>query len=200
MNIIKPALLIAIIVAVGFLLTRTPASQPTPPVTPAPTNQSISSNCVPTFQDGGGPYYQSNSPFRSNIAPEDHTGEELTVTGKILQSDCVTPLANITLDIWQANESGNYEDGWYRGQVSTNDEGVYSFTTVVPKGYGEGTGYRPPHIHFKVWQGDQLLITSQMFLPISREQGIEDAYIIRLESTPTNGTTTHQGYHDIILP
>jgi protocatechuate 3,4-dioxygenase beta subunit len=164
------------------------------------TNASLAKNCVPTFVDGGGPYYQSNTPMRSELAPTVNSGEKLIVTGKVVEKDCVTPVANAIVDIWQANESGSYEDEWYRGRVPTNQSGEYTFTTVIPKGYGEGTGYRPPHIHFKIWQENSERITSQMFLPASREQGIEEAYIIKLETKEVSGMKINYGTHDIVLP
>lgn len=155
--------------------------------------------CIPTFLDGGGPYYQPNTPFREKISPDEHEGEQLIVTGKLLRSDCVTPVSGAVIDLWQANESGSYEDEWYRGQITTADDGSYRFESVVPKGYGEGTGYRPPHIHFKVFQNGREVITSQMFLPAAREQMIEPAYIVSLE-TKESENRSHQAYHDIILP
>jgi protocatechuate 3,4-dioxygenase beta subunit len=198
-----PLLILAMVGAIGvYLITlRSQSVETTFAPSPKPTTSPTDSvSCIPTFRDGGGPYYQANTPLRTNLAPETNTGEMLTVTGTIVAADCVTPLANVILDIWQANESGNYEDEWYRGRVETNDRGEYSFTTVVPKGYGEGTAYRPPHIHFKVWQNNQELVTSQMFLPASRAQGIEEAYIMKLETETKNGVTSHQGQHTIILP
>jgi protocatechuate 3,4-dioxygenase beta subunit len=171
------------------------------PQTATEANQTFTqSDCVPTFLDGGGPYYQPNAPFRSVLAPSDHNGEELIVSGRVLESDCKTPLSNVVLDIWQANETGNYDDEWYRGQVRTDENGNYTFTSVVPRGYGQGTGYRPPHIHFKVWRDGQLLITSQMFLPESRAQGIEEPYIMEVESNEENGVKVHLARHNIILP
>lgn len=158
-------------------------------------------NCVPTFRDGGGPYYKPNSPFRQQIAPDKSRGETLIMKGRILRNDCKTPIKKAVLDIWQANESGSYEDAWYRGQVRTNSKGEYTFETVIPKGYGEGTGYRPPHIHFKVHIDEKEVITSQMFFPeIKGQAGFDDAYIMKIESSKENGDKINHGYHDIILP
>lgn len=158
-------------------------------------------NCIPTFRDGGGPYYKDNAPFRKTISPKGNTGEALRVSGKILKDDCKTPVANAVLDIWQANESGDYEDEWYRGKVKSDKKGQYSFETVIPKGYGEGTGYRPPHIHFKVFVDNQEVVTSQMFFPEVRgTPGFDDAYIMSVETSNMNGEKIHNGYHDIILP
>lgn len=176
--------------------TQLTITAPSTPTTGAEPPQ----GCIPTFVDGGGPYYLANAPFRENIAPEENNGEMLIVSGKILRSDCKTPIANAVLDIWQANESGNYDDEWYRGKVTARDDGTYTFSTVVPKGYGEGTGYRPPHIHFKVFENTTELITSQMFLPAARAQKIEDAYIVSLETKDVAGQKTHYASHDIIVP
>lgn len=172
-------------------------SQPVRPYV-APT---VSKRCIPTFADGGGPYYKENSPFRQNIAPSEHNGTKLLVKGRILRKDCTTPVANAVLDIWQANESGEYQDTWYRGKVKSDSQGHYVFETVIPKGYGEGTGYRPPHIHFKVFENDKEIITSQMFFPeVKGTPGFEDDYIMELKPENSAGQKYFSGYHDIILP
>lgn len=157
--------------------------------------------CVPAFVDGGGPYYEADAPFRERIAPEESSGETLIVQGFILASDCTTPLAGAILDVWQANETGSYEDEWYRGQIVTDEHGYYRFETVIPKGYGEGTGYRPPHIHFKVWNEQTELITSQMFFPeVAGTPGFKDEYIMLLQSITKHNRPVHYGYHTIIVP
>lgn len=163
--------------------------------------QPKATNCIPTFADGGGPYYKPNTPFRSKISPEQNNGEKLIVSGKILRNDCTTPVSDAVLDIWQANESGNYEDEFYRGKVRSDNEGNYSFETVIPKGYGEGTGYRPPHIHFKVFVEDREIITSQMFFPqVKGTPRFDDAYTMKLERKTESGSIVNYGSHNIILP
>ena len=41
--------------------------------------------CLPTFVDGGGPYYKLNSPERDHIAPPETEGQRLEVSGKVLE-------------------------------------------------------------------------------------------------------------------
>lgn len=119
----------------------------------------------------------------------------------MLLNDCKTPVRNGIIDIWQANETGNYADEWYRGQIKTDESGTYVFESVIPKGYGEGTGYRPPHIHFKIFVDDKEIITSQMFFPeIAGTKGFDDAYIMKVDKKTEAGTVIHYGNHDIILP
>lgn len=158
-------------------------------------------DCIPTFTDGGGPYYRPDSPIRNKIVPEGAVGDKLVVTGQILLSDCKTSVGNASLDLWQADAEGYYQDEWYRGRVNADEDGRYQFETIIPQGYGEGTGYRPPHIHFKVFIGEMEIITSQMFFPEARGRpGFNDAYIMELIDFQDNGTTIYYGYHDIILP
>lgn len=163
--------------------------------------RTIPTDCIPTFQDGDGPYYISNAPFRDVLVPATASGEVLRVRGTLFRNDCKTAVAGAVIDIWQADDTGTYTPDWYRGRITTDKNGSYDFRTVMPKGYGEGTGYRPPHIHFKVWEQDVLRITSEMFFPEVRGRaGFADAYIMKLKSRTKLGKIEHEGYHDIILP
>lgn len=183
-------LLIALVVAVA-LLGRSQDMRD------EDTTTSTQNSCLPAFRDGGGPYYLPNSPFRENIAPNENDGQKLTVEGHVFDSDCSDRVGGAVVDIWQANESGEYEDEYYRGQVRTDENGYYRFETVVPLGYGEGTAYRPPHIHFKVFVDGQEVVTSQMFFDDVRGRaGFEDEYIISVKDADDQLL----GSHDIVLP
>jgi len=169
------------------------------------TNTSVDenkkTNCVPAFVDGGGPYYKPNTPFRKALSQQSAFGEKLIVEGRVLQNDCKTPLSNAVIDIWHSDENGKYQDDWYRGKIRANKNGNYSFQTVIPKGYGEGTGYRPPHIHFKIFVDDKEIITSQMFFPdVAGKAGFDDAYIMRVTKNPHDDSVQTNAYHDIIVP
>lgn len=154
------------------------------------------SPCVPTFLDGGGPYYEANAPVRENIAPNPNGGEKLVVRGRIWDGNCRQGLGGVVLDVWQASEEGEYEENWYRGRVVTDEDGSFVFETVIPEGYGEGTAYRPPHIHFKVWSGGRLLVTSQMFFPdVEGRAGFDDAFIVDIEETSDGW----EAWHDIVV-
>ncbi len=158
-------------------------------------------DCIPTFQDGDGPYYISDAPFRDVLMPATASGDVLKVSGTLYRNDCNTAVAGAVIDIWQADDTGTYKSDWHRGRITTNKNGSYNFKTVMPGGYGEGTGYRPPHIHFKIWEHGVLRITSEMFFPEVRGRaGFADTYIIKLKSRTKLGKIEHEGYHDIILP
>lgn len=189
----KIPLLIATILGISLLLS-------VPRTTETYKNENVP--CTPTFEDGDGPYYIPNAPNRSNLANPASRATSLTVTGKLLKNDCKTPVANAVIDLWQANENGIYVNEWGRGRITTNEQGEYQFSTVVPKGYGEGTAYRPPHIHFKIWVENKLIITSEMFFPdVHGKEGFQDAFIMDLVKQSSFFGREHWiGQHDIILP
>ncbi len=80
-------------------------------------------------------------------------GQKILLRGQIVDQNC-QPVANASVYLWQADVNGHYnheEDPninqdpnparfldpnfQYRGVVTTNEEGRYEFTTVVPKYY-----------------------------------------------------------------
>jgi len=62
------------------------------------------------------------------------------------------PVANATLDWWQADSSGGYYFTQYklRGTVTTDANGVVEVLTVVPGAYGVMSVTRPGHFHLIV--------------------------------------------------
>lgn len=155
--------------------------------------------CQSTFSDGDGPYYKADAPFRTDLAPDDSQSLRLVVRGKVFAKGCARTMPNVVLDLWQADPMGVYQDTTYRGKIRTDSLGNYSYETRMPRGYGEGTGYRPPHIHFKVWSKDRLIITSEMFFP-DVVGWTDDAYIAKIVKKTIDGRDVLYVYHDIILP
>ena len=65
--------------------------------------------CI-TTSDILGPYFIEGAPNIYNIAPAVNEVPRLFITGTIYAKDCVTPIPNAIIDIWQANNNGAYED------------------------------------------------------------------------------------------
>lgn len=102
-------------------------------------------------------------------------GEVVYVSGQVLGDD-FKPVPGALVDVWQANVHGRYhhEDdpntapldehfqGW--GQIKADDQGRYSFKTIIPGAYpAENDWMRPPHIHFKVSKRGYHELTTQMY-------------------------------------
>ncbi len=78
----------------------------------------------------------------------------------VLSTDC-RPVAGATLDFWQADESGAYDNAGFRlrGHQATGADGRYKLETIVP---GVETG-RARHIHVKVEAANHAALTTQLF-------------------------------------
>lgn len=122
--------------------------------------------CV-TTEDILGPFYRENAPTRMNLIVGSQAGTSLNITGKIYGEDCETPLADATLDIWHADDAGEYDnsspDYLFRGKVKTDSDGTYQFDTIVPGKYLNGSNYRPSHIHFKITASGHKELTTQLY-------------------------------------
>lgn len=128
----------------------------------------------------------------SDLSPLDHDlilnyaaagqmaqGPRIIVHGKLLDEDA-RPVPGKLIEVWQANAGGRYrhvKDGYLAplddnfggcGRCLTQEDGSYSFRTVLPGPYpwpNGGNNWRPAHIHFSVF-GDgfaQRLITQMYF-------------------------------------
>lgn len=111
-----------------------------------------------TQQDAEGPFYKAHAPARELIESD---GVPLKIEGRVLSTDCHSPVAHATLDIWHCNQYGEYDMQGFRGrgQVKTDADGKYQFTTIFPPPYMN----RPRHIHVKVRAEGRKELTTQLY-------------------------------------
>ena len=156
----------------------------------------LSESCR-TQKDAEGPFYKEGAPRRSVI---EEAGEKLTIRGKVLKaSDCSTPVAQATIDIWHCDSHGQYDNDGFkcRGLVTTDEKGNYSFTTILPPSYGS----RPRHIHFKVRAKGFPELTSQIYF--KGDKNIQNDFARSAESSRVLDIKTkdqiHSGQFDIYI-
>ncbi|QIB51605.1 catechol 1,2-dioxygenase [Pseudomonas sp. OIL-1] len=118
-----------------------------------------------------GPLYVAGAPICQGEAvmfEGEEQGTPLFLSGRVIDIDG-QPIAGATVDLWHANEQGNYSyfdksqpEYNLRRRIITDAEGYYRARTIVPSGYGcspEGPtqevldqlgrhGQRPAHVHF----------------------------------------------------
>ncbi len=121
-----------------------------------------------TTSDILGPFYRPDSPVRSSLVIKGEKGDPIELFGKIKHDDCITPYKNAKIELWHCNGNGVYDnesaDFKYRGTLYSDNEGNYSFKTILPVPYGEGNNYRPAHFHMMVSaEGYQPLVTQLYF-------------------------------------
>jgi protocatechuate 3,4-dioxygenase beta subunit len=155
-----------------------------------------------------GPYH-ANHPIRSDGSLIDHPLADnvarLTLSGRVTDVETGDPVAGARLDFWQANTEGLYDKlgNHLRGIVSTDSEGRYRITTVVPNDYSEHDhdplgelframgkhNTRAAHIHLKASVADRVLLTTQLFMSNSSflgrdyvEGAVSDDLIVDLKA------------------
>ena len=127
-----------------------------------------------TAETTEGPYYFDAGKLRRDIT-EGHEGVPVTVHFTVLNPSG-QPWPGARVDIWHCNAQGVYSgyagqgDGratgtkgqtFLRGTQLSDAQGVVAFDSIYP-GWYHG---RTTHIHFKVFNGSQVVLTSQFFLP-----------------------------------
>jgi catechol 1,2-dioxygenase len=141
-------------------------------------------SCALTTGDIIGPFYRFGAPFQTQLAGTDEPGERLIISGKVYSSDCRSYLANTLIEVWQANNAGQYDtdkpgnftehvDFRLRGMMLTDEQGNYEFETVMPgrypippnlPGLEKYAGVmRPAHIHFRVSEILHVPLTTQLY-------------------------------------
>ena len=145
--------------------------------------KAAAATCGLTPPQTPGPFY----PGEANFRPENDLtfvegrsqralGRIVYVKGRVLDAAC-QPISNANVEIWQACESGRYNNRLdpnpapidpnfrYWGETNTNASGEYMFKTIIPGAYPADTDWtRPPHIHFKVSRiGYKELVTQMYF-------------------------------------
>jgi protocatechuate 3,4-dioxygenase beta subunit len=89
-------------------------------------------------------------------------GTPLVVEGMVLTTACA-PVAGAIVDVWQADDAGEYDNEGYRlrGFTRADGDGRYRMETIVPGLYPG----RTRHIHVKVAAPEQPALTTQLFFP-----------------------------------
>jgi protocatechuate 3,4-dioxygenase, beta subunit len=103
------------------------------------------------------------------------TGQVLYVFGRVIDKGD-KPVANATVEIWQACYSGRYNHKndsnpnpldsrfQYWGFATTDAAGKYVFKTILPGAYRNDPSWiRPPHIHYKVRKAGWSELTTQLY-------------------------------------
>jgi protocatechuate 3,4-dioxygenase beta subunit len=144
--------------AAGWELSRADAvlSQDVPP-TP-----SCHDGDEPTVRQTEGPFFKPRSPERGDLREAGTGGRGFELSGFVLARNC-RPLRGAVVDLWHADEKGQYDDiGFrYRGHVITDADGAFHFRTIVPALYPG----RTRHYHIKVQAPDSRLLTTQLYFP-----------------------------------
>lgn len=116
----------------------------------------------PTLRQTEGPFFKPRSPERSDLRDAPAGGTPVELTGFVLSRGC-RPLAGALVDLWHADQHGDYDNSGfrYRGHQRTDGSGRYRFRTIRPAVYVGRTA----HYHVKVQAPGSRLLTTQLYFP-----------------------------------
>ncbi|MCC5987447.1 MAG: intradiol ring-cleavage dioxygenase [Pararhodobacter sp.] len=134
-----------------------------------------------------GPFYLDDAPEKALGADlaEGREGVSVLVHG-IVRDSLSNPLPGAIVDTWQADSTGTYpiqeqergQDKYdLRGKLTTDEQGRYYYTTVLPKPYtvpydgpvgdllraGDRHAWRAAHLHFIIRAAGMRSITTELF-------------------------------------
>lgn len=146
--------------------------------------------CTPSADNILGPYYRAGAPFRTDLTESGMAGTRITVSGRVLDADCV-PIADALVDLWQADDTGDYDNDGVndpppetfvlRGRMNADGDGAYSFRTIIPGRYLNGAQYRPAHLHVTVSAPGFLSLTTQLYFEGDPYNEVDPWYLPGLE-------------------
>jgi protocatechuate 3,4-dioxygenase beta subunit len=120
----------------------------------------------PTPAETEGPFFKPRSPQRGDLREPGIEGRPLELSGYVLTRSC-RPVAGALVDLWHADNAGNYDNTGFRlrGHVFTDGEGRFVFRTIVPGLYPG----RTRHYHVKIQApGQSSVLTTQFYFPEER--------------------------------
>jgi len=158
-----------------------------------------------------GPYYEAGAAQTTVLAGPGEPGERLQITGRLFAGGCETALAGATIEIWHADAGGNYRDGAHktplRAVMTSDCDGRFAFSTILPGTYLDTGGYRPRPVHFMVTTPAAKLVTQLYFEGdpyLSPNDsctacGSDDkTHIVALKTSAAAGNKHHVGHFDIV--
>jgi catechol 1,2-dioxygenase len=163
-----------------------------------------------------GPYYLAGAPFRGKVTRPFEPGTVLVVRGRVWGFDTKKPLAFASLDVWQADARGVYDDNpdpdhkptaptfINRIRLVTDEEGRYEYETVHPGAYRIGPdAWRPSHIHYLTQAPKYKRLITQLFFKGDKHNAtdafIKDSLIIETKTVKAGANAYETGTFDIVL-
>jgi protocatechuate 3,4-dioxygenase beta subunit len=139
-----------------------------------------------------GPLFTPKSPLRASLVEPGTKAGRFLVSGRVLSPQC-QPVANALVDLWHADEDGDYDNrGYrYRGHQFTDAEGRYRFETIVPAQYPG----RTRHYHVKVQPKGGRILTTQLYFPGDPGNGRDGLFRRELEMKTKSG----EGLFDFVV-
>lgn len=151
----------------------------------------------PTLPEMEGPFFKPASPLRADLRASGMPGRPIELSGFILTRSC-KPLANALIDLWQADDKGEYDNKGFRlrGHQFTDGKGRYAFRTIVPGLYPG----RTRHFHVKVTAAaESPTLTTQFYFPDEPRNKEDDLFRPELVMQVATADDVMHARFDVLL-
>ena len=171
----------------GTSAATEPSLDPTPPCGDEGT----------TPEQTEGPFFTPDSPERTDLIETGIAGTVLTLTGRVLGTDC-RPIAGALLDFWQADANGAYDVNGFRlrGHQFSRPDGRFRLASVVPGLYPG----RTRHIHVKAQPRGAEVLTTQLYFPGEPANDSDSLFDPALLIAAREEGGALEGRFDFVLP
>jgi protocatechuate 3,4-dioxygenase beta subunit len=162
-----------------------------------------------------GPYYRKGAPYRAKVTPPLAAGLVLLVQGRVWGADTRKPLAGASLDVWQADHQGHYDNEdsdrpraenlfVNRARLVADESGYYEYETVHPGAYKTGPDtWRPSHVHYFVGHAGYGPLVTQLYFKgdphNATDEFIKASLIIETQRRRVGKQEYEAGVFDIVL-
>ena len=158
-----------------------------------------------------GPYYANGGPVRSDIR-EGQPGLALALQIVVRDAASGSPVTGADIDLWHPNATGRYSgydidpdsvpddigtgqppsnsETFLRGRQTADAAGRVRFVTIYPGWYR----LRTPHMHVKVFEGNDCNLTTQLYFP----EAVSNRVYARAEYARTAEQDTFNGADPVI--
>ena len=120
------------------------------------------------------------------------SGQRMRIRGRVTNTDG-SPIPNVHIRLRHADSEG-VNRSYFRGELFTNDRGVYQFGSVIP-----GNEHRLSHVHVLISHPDYKVLDTEFYFKSDPKANPDDPNAIFLEEGNANGEKLMYGRWDITL-
>jgi len=161
----------------------------------APTPACADSDDITPPQTAG-PFFKPSSPERKDLLVTGTRGSRIVLEGHVRSTKC-KPIQRALVDIWQADDSGAYDNTGFRlrGHQFADGAGRYHFETIVPGLYPG----RTRHFHVRVQAPNRPVLTTQLYFPGEPENKRDFIFNSKLVVALSGSQATRAANFDFVL-
>ncbi len=120
------------------------------------------------------------------------SGQRMRIRGRVTNAQG-DPMPNVSIRFRHADSEG-IDRSYHRGELTTNERGVYQFGSVIP-----GNSHRLSHVHVYISHPGFRYLETEFYFKDDPKANPDDPNAIFLEESNSDGETMMYGRWDVAL-